>query len=172
MKTLQVAAADINALVAMLPAGLIKSPADAMFDHDAGVLTYADELDAAVQAALANLPAGRKTLLKAYAAAARYAKEIAGVTLDGKTYSTDRESQAKLTAAMAMASALADPNFTVNWKTASGFVALNPDTLKQVALAVAAHVQAAFSQEAAADAQIDAGTLTETAGIDALFAAV
>ncbi len=108
--------------------------------------------------------------LKAYAAAKRYVVETAGITVGGVAVRTDRASQATLTGAFNYAQQ--NPAAIIKWKTATGvFVDLDAATVTAVANAVGAHVQACFAKEAEVAAAIDAGTITDTAGVDAAFAA-
>ena len=108
--------------------------------------------------------------LKAYAASARYAKETAGITVNGAPIATDRDSQALITGAYSYV--LAKPDATINFKSASGFVTLTADQIQAIALAVGAHVQACFAAEAQIDADIQSGKVTTTAQVDAAIAAV
>lgn len=79
------------------------------------------------------------------AAAARYAAEIGGITVSGMTVQTDRDSQALIMAARILAKE--DANYTVKWKTASGFVVLDATQTIALADAVRAHVQGCFDAE-------------------------
>jgi hypothetical protein len=83
-------------------------------------------------------------------AAYRYGKETAGVG----GFRTDRESQSLITGA-ALAATL-DPAYTVDWKSADGWVTLNATQLLAAAQSVRAHVQACFSNEKAHAAAIEA----------------
>lgn len=88
-----------------------------------------------------------KIAKKAEIAAARYAAEIAGITVEGVDgIKTDRESQAMIVGAALKA--MRDATYTCNWKTASGFVAIGANTILAVADAVRAHVQGCFDHEA------------------------
>jgi hypothetical protein len=169
MKTISISLADLPALLAQLPEGSITKPSDAVYDDGENVLTFADALEASVTAALTTMADGRKTILKAHAAAVRYHKETAGVTFDGNTFASDRGSQSKYVAAMVMAQIAPQTEF--QWKTNTGFVLLNSDTLKAAASAVAAYVQDCFAREAEAVSRIEAGTMTTAEAVDAFFAA-
>lgn len=83
---------------------------------------------------------------KAEIAAARYEREIVGVTVNGILIDTERDSQALITGA-ALA-AMLDENYTLNWKTARGFIHLTAPEIIAVAQAVRAHVQVCFDREA------------------------
>lgn len=103
----------------------------------------------------ANLP-GLKQRLKQRLADHRWRREIAGVSINGVEFQTDRESQATIAAAYARANA--DPTTTVRWKAATGFVHLDAQAIATVAVAVFNHVQAAFAREGVLSEQIDAAT--------------
>ena len=91
---------------------------------------------------LDELKAQKKTEI----AAARYEREIAGVTVNGVLIDTGRDSQALITGA-ALA-AMLDENYSLNWKTANVFIHLTAPEIIAVAQAVRAHVQACFDREA------------------------
>ena len=79
-------------------------------------------------------------------AAARYAAETGGCTVDGVTIATDRGSQALLTAAVV--TARLDPEFKVRWKCADGrFVTLDAMQLRAIGDAVTAHIEECFARE-------------------------
>lgn len=87
---------------------------------------------------------------KAQAKAARYAFETGGLTQDGVSVCTDRESVMLIYGAAARGKAL-------NWKQADGtFVELTAAQLTALAAAVGDHVEAAFDREKAINAAIDA----------------
>lgn len=79
-------------------------------------------------------------------AARRYREETRGITLAGESIDTGRDSQALITGA-ALA-AVIDPAYTCNWKTTTGFIALDAPQIIGIASAVRAHVQACFDREA------------------------
>lgn len=110
--------------------------------------------------------------LAAYAAEARYRKEIAGVAWGEYVIQTDRESQAKMLAEfVAMGAGLrTDPS---PWKFADNkFAELTNADMAAVCLAGRAHVAAAFAIEQTVQAAISATppTITTFAEIDAAFA--
>lgn len=143
----------------------------ATYDPASGVFSYPDSVADAVNTANANLAAGLKLRLKAYAAGLRYSKEVAGTTVNGAAYPTDRESQSKYTAAAVMAQI--NPQASFNWKAANGaFVTLTAAQMIAVASGVGAYVQRCFDKESSVVAAIDAGTMTAIADIDAAFAVV
>ena len=100
-----------------------------------------------------------KAAKKAEIAAARYAAEVAGVTVGGFTARTDRESQALITGAALKA--MQDAAYSCTWKAESGFVTLNAATVLAVADAVRTHVQTCFDAEAAKCILIDAAETVE-----------
>ncbi len=127
----------------------------------------ASEGDLAAVLTAAGLPFG----LAAYAASARYAKETAGITVNGVKVATDRASQALITGAWATTQI--NPAATIQWKGADGtFVTLDAKAITGLASAVTAHVQACFAAEAQVGADIASGKVKTTADVDAAFAAV
>jgi hypothetical protein len=78
-------------------------------------------------------------------AALRYQHETAGITMNGMTIETDRESQALITGAWA--AAVINPSVLIDWKGVNGWVQINSTTILLIALDVANHVQACFSTE-------------------------
>lgn len=106
-----------------------------------------------------------KLALTAYVAAARFAKETAGVRVGTATVNTDRRSQAQLTSAYVWGQA--NPTGTMQWKLPNGsFVALSGTNIVSMATAVAAYVQGCFAIEALLVTGINAGSITTTAQID------
>ncbi len=87
-----------------------------------------------------------KAAKKAEIAQARYNAEIAGVTINGVSIKTDRESQGLITGAALKA--LQDNTYTCKWKGIDGFVELTAPQIIAVADAVRAHVQSCFDHEA------------------------
>jgi hypothetical protein len=100
-----------------------------------------------------------KSAKKSEIAAARYAAEIAGVTVGGATVRTDRESQSLITGAALKA--LQDAEYVCSWKTDAGFVELSAPQILAIADAVRAHVQSCFDRERALLALIDAAETPE-----------
>jgi len=93
-------------------------------------------------------------------AAARYAVETGGCTVDGVSIATDRGSQALLTAAVVMARL--DPEFKTQWKCADGsFKQLDAFQLCAIGDAVISHVEACFAREGKLCELIDAATTPE-----------
>ncbi|MGX9980249.1 DUF4376 domain-containing protein [Methylobacterium fujisawaense] len=110
--------------------------------------------------------------LVAHAAAKRFAVETGGLSVNGLTVATDRDSQSMI--ANAYAGMQASGAASVKFKAASGWIELTAEQIKAVALEVFAHVQACFAAEDAADAGINAAppTITTLAEVDAAFAGV
>lgn len=101
-----------------------------------------------------------KSQKKTAIAAARYAAEIGGCTVDGVTIATDRGSQALLTAAVV--SARLDLEFKTRWKCADGhFVTLDAMQLRAIGDAVIAHVESCFAREAELCELVDAAQTPE-----------
>lgn len=110
--------------------------------------------------------------LAAYAAARRFAVETGGIAVNGAPVATDRGSQAMI--ANALSYVTASGAASVSYKSPAGFITLSADQVKEVGLAIGAHVQACFAAEDTIDAGIHASppTVTTLAQIDAAFAAV
>lgn len=124
-----------------------------LVEDDPGEIANISELTEA--AVLAGVKAAKKQEI----ASARYAAEIAGVTVGGVTARTDRESQALITGAALKA--MQDAAYSCTWKAESGFVTLNAATVLAVADAVRTHVQTCFDAEAAKCILIDAAATVE-----------
>ena len=93
-------------------------------------------------------------------AALRWEKETGGTLFNGMAVATDAVSQTKYIGAVV--GAQIDPDAVINWKMADGtFVALDAQAITAVAMAVRAHVQACFDNEAELKAQIEAATTAE-----------
>lgn len=93
---------------------------------------------------------------RAAVAEERYTRETSGVEVEGMAIDTGRDSQALLTGAALQA--MLDPEYSVRWKTAGGFVELDAQQIIDLASAVRAHVQTCFDREAELLEAIDAGT--------------
>ena len=126
------------------------------------------QTDKALQAVLA--PYDLWVDLAAYAADARYRRETGGVTVAGIAVPTDRASQ-QMIAGM-LASAQLDPAVVIKFKAPDGFVTLDATAVISLARAVGAHVQAAFTAEAAILDRIASGKIASIAQIDAAFAEI
>lgn len=95
----------------------------------------------------------------------RYTLEVGGVTIEGITVSTSRQSQAQLTSTY---NNLKDGLISsVEWKQIGGsFVTLNLTQMEKVVAAVALHIQTSFSTEKIYSEQIKA--CTSIAEVDAI----
>jgi hypothetical protein len=91
-------------------------------------------------------------------AAMRYQHETAGITVNGVSIDTNRDSQALVTAAAL--SAVIDPAYVCVWKALNGPVKLTGAQLIDIATAVRAHVQASFDREFQLLAAVAEGTYT------------
>ena len=95
---------------------------------------------------------------RAAVAAERYKRETAGITVDGMTIDSARDSQALITGAAV--AAMLDPAYSCQWKTPAGFVLLDAAQIIGVASVVRAHVQACFDREAELFLAIETGAYT------------
>lgn len=102
----------------------------------------------------------RRAQLLARLAARRWECEVGGTTLAGLPLATDDRS--KLLLLGAADTARRDPDYTVTWKTADGWVLLDAAALIAAAEAVHAHVQACFAREAVLHAAIATAADRET----------
>jgi hypothetical protein len=115
--------------------------------YDDGTLFVDDSLQSDVDAVITDGLALTKDELKAYAASVRYYKEVAGTTVNGVSYPTDRETQAKLTAAALFAQV--DNAQTFQWKLADGSFSesLSAAQMIAVAAAVGGYVNSCFPRK-------------------------
>jgi hypothetical protein len=93
----------------------------------------------------------------------RYAREIGGVTFEGVTIATDRESQQKITGALV---GMKD-NFsaTLDWKAADGqWITLTVEMLTAMSRAVFDHVQACYQMEKTYSQLVSGATTIEEVG--------
>lgn len=141
------------------------NPAYLSFLSDGGVATTINTMDALKAVLSEQAAAGLPPDLPAFAAQCRWELETGGITVSGMPVSTTRESQALINGAYSFA--IVDPAATFQFKAETGFVTLDADTVKAVALAVASHVQACFAWEANALNQISNGQLVSEADIRA-----
>ena len=88
-------------------------------------------------------------------AAERFMHEAGGVIVDGLTIETTRDSQT-LIAGMGL-SAIVDPEYRCNFKSANGFVEIDAPRILEIAKAVRTHVQACFDRERELLLAIDSG---------------
>lgn len=106
-------------------------------------------------------PAG---MLATYLAARRFDVETRGISIEGMTIATDRQSQAMINGAVGFLSL--SPASAVKFKTLEGFIDLDLQALQAVAIAVAMHVQKCFAKEAETLRGIEAGSITSRHEID------
>ena len=157
---------DELAGIGIYPATIVKPAVSGTQYYGAPTVEIADGRATATYPALdysaaeiAGMLEKAKSEKKQEIAAARYAAEIAGVTVGGVVVKTDRESQALITGAALKATQ--DAEYVCTWKAESGFVTLNAGTIIAVADAVRTHVQTCFDAEAAKCAMIDAAQTVE-----------
>ena len=157
---------DELAGIGIYPATIVKPAVSGTQYYGAPTVEIADGRATATYPALdysaaeiAGMLEKAKSEKKQEIAAARYAAEIAGVTVGGVVVKTDRESQALITGAALKATQ--DGTYSCTWKAESGFVTLNAATVLAVADAVRTHVQTCFDAEAAKCAMIDAAQTVE-----------
>ncbi|QSL90525.1 DUF4376 domain-containing protein (plasmid) [Pseudomonas atacamensis] len=103
-----------------------------------------------------DLPVVMPEPLAEVVAAERFSREGTGVTVEGLAIETTRDSQALI--ASTGLSAVLDPEYRCNFKTATGFVEIGAEQIIVIAKAVRAHVQACFDREKALLEMIAAGT--------------
>lgn len=134
-----------------------------------GVVRYVEGGDAVRQEYdVIDIPPPTPDELKAMAATLRWQKETGGVTVQGATIDTSRESQALINGAFNLAKD--DSDTIIRFKAAAGFVTLDASTMIAIGMAVAHHVQACFAQEGDVVDAIEAGSITTFAQIEAEFA--
>lgn len=115
-------------------------------------------------------PAELKASLTAYAADVRWRKETGGIVAGGVPIATDDRSKQMIIGARIAADA--DPNWTTQWIAADGsIVPIDAAAIIAISDAVQAHVNDCFTSYALVKTDIDSGTITTTAEIDAAFAA-
>lgn len=89
-------------------------------------------------------------------ASARYDHEVAGVTVDGLSIETDRDTRNTiLDKALA---AVVDPAYFCNLKTATGFVEVNAAQILTISSAIRSYVQRCFDREEELLVAVQAGT--------------
>jgi hypothetical protein len=94
----------------------------------------------------------------AHIARVRYQHETAGITIDGVTIDTHRDSQALITAAAL--SAVMDPTYLCIWKARSGPATLTAAQIINIATAIREHVQTCFDRECQLLTALAEGTYT------------
>lgn len=78
-------------------------------------------------------------------ASIRFQRETAGITVNGSTICTDRESQATLTGAWVAVQI--NPNILIDWKAETGWVQIDKATVEALSAAVGSYVQGCFTAE-------------------------
>ena len=89
--------------------------------------------------------AEQKSALLARLAQRRWEVEVGGTEVGGYAIATDDRSKLMLTGAF-MAQA-ANPEFSTNWKTGSGWVTIDAATIRSLYASVSAHVDRCFRRE-------------------------
>lgn len=105
-------------------------------------------------------------MLSVYAADARWRRETGGITVAGVPVATDDRSKQMIIGARVAANA--DPDWSTLWVGADGEIyPIDAPAIIAISDAVQAHVNACFATYASVRAEIEAGTITTTAEIDA-----
>jgi hypothetical protein len=116
-------------------------------------------------------PPPPKDELAAYSAMRRGGKASGGVTIAGLLFYSDPT--ARNTLANAYDYSVANPGYITNWKLLDGtFAALNESQLQHAWQEMGTFVQDCFTCESDNLADINAGTMTTLAEIDASYAAI
>lgn len=106
--------------------------------------------------------------LSAYAAHARWSKEVGGITISGIPIATDDRS--KIMIMGARVAAAAKPDWETVWHGADGgSYPLNAAAMIAISDAVEAHVNGTFATFAIVKADIEAGQITSVEQIDTAF---
>lgn len=105
--------------------------------------------------------------LSEYNSTKRWEAETGGILLDGISIATDDRSKVMISGARVAAQS--NPDFTTEWKTESGFVTLDADTIITISDAVLQHVSDCFAREATIQTMIDNGDVTTVEQIDTLW---
>jgi len=114
--------------------------------------------------------AARRAELLAYVGEARYAREMAGVTVPGG-FRVATDDRSKLLLAGSRIKAEADPTYSTKWKVSpTDRVEVPASQIIAMSDAVLAFVDACFDADDAACAAILAGTITTRAEVDAFIA--
>ena len=109
-----------------------------------------------------------KNELSQYNANERWIKETSGIIIGNNFIYTDRQSQSMLTGIVTLMSL--NPNTTINFKTANGFIEANSTVINQISLSVANHIQLCFNTEKNISVNIDSGLITSYDQIKNLYA--
>jgi hypothetical protein len=109
------------------------------------LVTVTHAVEALSPEAIAEKIATAKTERTAELASIRYQHETAGITLNGATIETNRESQALVNGAYSYS--LLNPAVLIDWKATTGWIQIDATMIAGIATAVACHVQDCFSNE-------------------------
>ena len=102
--------------------------------------------------------------LLAYSASKRYEKEVGGITVDGYSIYTDRQSQSMLTGIVTLMQL--KPNTVISFKTANGFISANATIINDIAISIANHIESCFNLENDVASEIQANTIVTFTQID------
>lgn len=104
-------------------------------------------------------------MLLEYARGLKRSIETSGITIDGFSVATDRQSQAMI--AQTVVSLQINPNLVLNWRNPDGsFIVLTSDSIKSIAYFVSLHVSNTFTALSTLTPLIDNGTITSKDQID------
>ena len=105
-----------------------------------------------------------KQSLIARIARIRYEHETGGITINGMQLATDRQSQALITGAFSSAKDAKETgeDFSLRWKSNSGWIGLDADQIIAMGRAVRQHVRLCFNREEELTESVEAGTFTES----------
>ena len=135
------------------------------FTVDGAPIVVEAGVDPAARGLTRDPPPPTPAALKAYLADRRRRAVDAGVMVNGVPFRTDRDSRSDLVGAIVWAGLY--PAGVRQWLTPAGWVDLTSQQLVAAGVAVATHVQDCFDRQAVLEAEIDAGTITTPAEIDA-----
>jgi hypothetical protein len=147
----------------LLPDGAeFPAPPDRLFFDGPGGIGWGWDGEAAIA------PPPPAVDLVAYAADARWRKEVGGITIAGVPVATDDRSKLMITGARV--AAMADSGWSTVWHGSDGLTyPVDAAAMVVISDAVQAHVNAGFATFATVKAAIAADTITTTAEIDAAF---
>lgn len=121
------------------------------------VAKFATQAEA--DAAIAQEAIDNKAKALSLLSAKRYTEETKGITFNGFTVATDRESQSMLMGAYTAVQL--DLNRIINWKTDTGFVQLTKNEIELLSTAVVDHIQSCFDNERALAIAIESDVDTD-----------
>ena len=135
------------------------------FTADGAPIVIEAGVDPAARGLTRDPPPPTPAALKVYLADRRRRAVDAGIMVNGVPFRTDRDSRSDLVGAIVWAGLY--PDGVRQWLTPAGWVDLTSQQLVAAGVAVATHVQDCFDRQAVLEAEIDAGTITTPAEIDA-----